>query len=289
MSGRSDVYDLIVIGGDVVELAAALDSARLGFRVLTVDIPESEYTPEVVGNANEVLRELCSSLGIDTFIERDPEGQQQVLGIPANPFSEAVRGSLGTSGCWRVYLDRLKPLLRIGNDTNLERLVSQRMGTKAWTQLVLPELERRFGKLAGQVSITAAAPGLIEATSRVGSLSSGVIEYILADQRLAERVVITGGVSALREGLRERLAYFAGERMTLEQFLKKNITGRTAMVGVGGEEVLTQLPESKRTALMTLPLRNIGLRPESPSYESAIPRAYAAGSELRSLLMKQEA
>lgn len=287
MAGRSNSYDLLILGGDVVELAAALDTARLGFRVLTVDIPESEYMPQVIGNTNEVVREICSSLGIDTFVERDPEGQQQVLGIPANPFSEAVRVTLGTSGCWRVYLDRLRPLLRIGNDTNLQRLVSKRMGAKAWAQLVLPELERRFGRFADQVSITVAAPGLIEATSRVGSLSSGVIEYILADQRVAERVVIAGGVSALRDGLRKRLGHFAGERMTVEKFLKKSISARTVMVGCGSENLLGQLSETRRTELLSAPLRNIGLSVDAPGYESAIPRAYAAGSELRALLMTQ--
>jgi hypothetical protein len=186
VSRGADVFDVVVDGGDAAALLAARECARFGFRVAVIDDPARwMFTPEDFTAHGDAVADLCLELGVEVEeVNQAPEALN-VAGIPVNPFSPSVRSSIGWSGAWRVYLDRLRPLLQIGNEVNFDKLVRRRLGARAFERVVLPELSRLFGITDAAVPVTALAPGLPEAMSRVGSLTGGALELIATDQKWA--------------------------------------------------------------------------------------------------------
>jgi len=202
-------YDVLVVGGDAASLVAALDCARIGLRVVVLATQESAHRPTVFSNREGVVASLLTELGVTFVVHESPIAQGSIVGIPANPFAPHVRAQVGWRGAWRVYRDRITPLLTIGTETNLGTLVRRRLGAAAATSLVDPALAELYGRRADELSVAAVVPGLNQAMTRAGSLTTGVIELMLSDPRLSQTLVVEGGIAHLEAVLREKLAFFA--------------------------------------------------------------------------------
>ncbi|MDF2555542.1 MAG: protoporphyrinogen oxidase, partial [Microbacterium sp.] len=160
---------VVVIGGGVGGLVAALELAKIGMPVTILEASDRIggvlRTAEVAGIRLDVgaesfatrggtVRALIDELGLgDAVVAPSPAGAWVtglpggaaaplpaggVLGIPENPWDPSVRRIIGWGGAWRAYLDRLRPPLTIGHDRSLGALVRARMGAKVLDRLVAP-------------------------------------------------------------------------------------------------------------------------------------------------------
>ena len=239
---------VVVIGGGIGGLVAALECAKIGMRVTVVEASDrlggALWTAKVGGLAVDLgaegyatrggaVRRLVDELGLtdavtapDTraeWIAGLPDGSAPlpagtVRGIPENPWDESVRRLIGWRGTWRAYLDRLRPPLTIGQERSLGRLVRTRMGDAVLDRLVAPLSLGAFSIHPDDVDVEAVAPGLSSALTRTGSLAGGVAQ-LRADRRKegegAERFEgIDGGMSRLIDALRSRLGEL-GARVVL--------------------------------------------------------------------------
>ena len=137
-----------------------------------------------------------------------------VLGIPENPFAEDVRAIIGWSGAWRAYLDRLRPVLTIGQERSLGRLVRTRMGERVLDRLVAPVTSGVYSADPADIDVELAAPGLNAALTRAGSLAGAVGQLRCRAHRGPRQrgpQGITGGMSRLVAALESRLRELGAE------------------------------------------------------------------------------
>ena len=302
-------YDVLVVGGDAASLLAALDCARIGLRVVVLATPASAHRPTVFSNRDGIVASLLTELDITFTVRESSSAQGSIVGIPANPFAPEVRAALGWRGAWRVYLDRVTPLLTIGAETNLGTLVRRRMGPAVVTALVNPALAERYGRAADDVTVAAVVPGLNQAMTRAGSLTTGVIELILADPRVSQTLVVDGGIDRIEAVVREKLAFFAADifdvthvELTLADDARFSVTATLAppstevdvvdvapepgTVSLGAQALLlnpsvTTEPDGSPEELVG----EVGITPRHPGLESAAPASRTASSAIRRLLL----
>jgi hypothetical protein len=251
VAGGANAFDVVVEGQDAPAFVAALECARYGFRVAVIVDPKREvFLPPEFSHHNGSIAELCDLLKVRYDIIDQAPDALAVAGVPGNPFSPGVRSALGWSGAWRVYLDRLKPLLQIGNEESFDRLVRRRLGSRALRDLVQPEVTRLYGTQTSDLGVTAIAPGLTTAMSRVGSLTAGVLELIADEPRWAQAVHITGGTQVLVDALAASLEYFAVQRVTPKQAEKLKATVWLLDVAASAEHPAweLQVPHAKEAA-----------------------------------------
>ncbi len=258
---------VVVVGGGIAGLVAALECAKVGLQVSVVEanthLGGTIRTAELAGARVDLavdgystrggtVRALVDELGLGDAVLTAPverawiEGMpgreaapvpEGVLGIPANPFAEEVRRLIGWSGAWRAYLDRLRPPLTIGHERSLGKLVRTRMGQKVLERLVEPVSFGLYGVHPDEVDADLAAPGLNAALTRVGSLSGAVAQ--LGDAPAARIESLAGGMTRLIDALHARLLDLGAEVRTgvpvtgLEQGEDGRWTMRTSHEGDG--------------------------------------------------------
>lgn len=224
----TNLYDVLVVGGDAASLIAALDCARIGLRVAVLALPTPHH-PAVFSNRGGVVASLLTELDVAFVVEDSPIAQGSIVGIPANPFAPQIRQKMGWGGAWRLYADRITPLLTIGTETNLGALVRRRLGAAAVTALVDPELHKLYGRGADEVSVAAVVPGLNQAMTRAGSLTTAIIELIITDPRLSQTLVVEDGITHVEAVLRQKLEFFAADIIDItDVHLTLNESSRTA-------------------------------------------------------------
>ena len=228
---------VVVVGGGIAGLVAALECAKVGMRVTLLEASDrlggAVQTVELAGlgvdaaaqgfpaRSDELLA-LVDELGIRSRVQGAdadarwlsglPSGPAPlpgggVVGIPENPWDEGVRRVIGWRGSWRAYLDRLRPPLTIGQEQSLGRLVRRRMGARVLDRLVAPLSLGDFSIHPDDVDVDAAAPGLSSALTRTGSLAGGVAQ-VRAGRSASSGpsfLGVEGGMSVLVEALRARL------------------------------------------------------------------------------------
>lgn len=230
---------VVVVGGGIAGLVAALECAKVGLSVTLVDasdavggvIREREVDDVVVpvgpdgySTAGGHLPTLVDELGLADAVRAEtalapwvsgvpagpaPLPTDAVLGIPSNPWDPSVRRIIGWGGVWRAYLDRLRPPLTIGQQTNLDKLVRGRMGDLVADRLVAPLSVGAHGLRPAEVDVELAAPGLSTALTRTGSLSGAVAQLRGARSGAARYESLEGGPSRLVAVLSERLVDYA--------------------------------------------------------------------------------
>ncbi|MHC2998449.1 protoporphyrinogen/coproporphyrinogen oxidase [Microbacterium sp. HJ5] len=203
---------VVVVGGGIGGLVAALECAKVGMQVTVLE--ESSRFGGTIGAggidgttvgvgatcwsaAGGAVHALVDELGLaDRVVEpraratwiaglgrtgagAAPVPADTVLGIPANPWADDVRPFIGLNGAWRAYLDRLRPPLTIGKERNLDRLVRSRMGDAVVDRMVAPLSVGRFGLPPARVDVAAAAPGLSSSLTRTGSLGGAVADHLV--------------------------------------------------------------------------------------------------------------
>ncbi|MET4637825.1 protoporphyrinogen oxidase [Mycetocola sp. 2940] len=235
---------VLVIGGGVAGLVAALDCARVGIRVTVVDRAPSAggnvATATVAGirvdtgaesyaTRGGTVRALIDSLGLADAVVRPaaagawvrladgrsvPLPKAGLLGIPSNPLADDVRRVIGWRGATRAYLDRILPVLTIGREHNLGDLVERRMGKAVLESLVAPVTRGVYSADPHDLDVTRAAPGLNRALTVAGSLS-GAVALLRADAPAgaAGSAVegLRGGMSTLIDALVAELRSREGE------------------------------------------------------------------------------
>ncbi len=228
---------IVVVGGGIGGLVAALTCAKIGMRVTVVEASDrlggAIRTTEIGGVRVDVgaegyatrggaVRSLIDELGLAEAIVAPapraewiaglPDGsaplpEATIRGIPENPWDERVRRIIGWRGTWRAYLDRLRPPLTIGQERSLGRLVRTRMGEIVLDRLVAPLSLGAFAIHPDDVDVDVVAPGLNAALTRTGTLA-GAVTQVRASAPAASGAAlegIAGGMSLLVDALHARL------------------------------------------------------------------------------------
>jgi oxygen-dependent protoporphyrinogen oxidase len=238
---------VVVVGGGIGGLVAALACAKIGIRVTVLDASErlggALHTTDVGGVRVDVgaegyatrggaVRALVDDLGLaDAIVPTAPRAEwiaglpsgsspvpaATVRGIPENPWEEGVRRMIGRRGTWRAHLDRLRPPLTIGQERSLSRLVRTRMGDLVHDRLVAPLSLGGFSIHPDDVDVEAVAPGLNAALTRTGSLAGAVASLRAgAAARPADGGLeaIDGGTSRFVGALLDRLRELGADVVT---------------------------------------------------------------------------
>lgn len=228
---------VVVVGGGIAGLVAALECAKIGMAVtvleasdrwggsietvdldgLRVDLIADSFrlgSPALTGLIDELgladrveparTDAVWIATGTPAALRVAPLPAGSLLGIPGNPWADDVRGIIGWGGAWRAYLDRLRPPLTIGRQSSLGALVRTRMGARVRDRLVAPLAVGVFGVDPDLIDVDAAAPGLSAALTRTGSLAGAVAQQ-LPEDAAAARATIAGGLSLLVDALVQRL------------------------------------------------------------------------------------
>lgn len=239
--------DVVVVGGGVAGLVAALECARIGLGVTVLERADRpggcvgrieldglalDSGAESFATRNGSVAALAERLGLGDRIERpNPSGAWLVwgdggatkaaplprtgmLGIPANPLGDDVRAIIGWGGAWRAWLDRVRPILKIGRAERLGPLVRERMGRAVLDRLVAPISAGVYSTDPDDLDVDVVAPGLNEAMTRAGSLSGGVAQ--LVGERKAGSAVLglRGGMHTLVDALLAELDRFGADVRT---------------------------------------------------------------------------
>lgn len=223
---------VVVVGGGVAGLVAARDLARPGFEVTVLEAAERAGgcvgSSEIGGVRLDTgaesfavrcghVAELLAELGLADRIQAPnpagswlqlpgravPSPRAGILGIPSVPLARDVIAAIGWRGATRAYLDRLMPVLKIGQERNLGTLVRRRMGRAVLENLVAPVTAGVYSAAPELLDTAVAAPGLNQALTRAGSLSGGVA--LLREDATPGAAVggLEGGMSAFVDRLIE--------------------------------------------------------------------------------------
>lgn len=157
---------------------------------------------------------------------RLPQGPRElprtgVLGIPADPWDEEVRRTLGWAGSLRASLDRVLPgTLGAGAEvSSVARLVRLRQGRRVLKRLVEPVVGGVHAADPGLLDVDMVAPGLRKRMKEHGSLGAAVLaqrqsaravagdaERLGAPRRAGSAVAgLRGGMHRLVEALESRV------------------------------------------------------------------------------------
>ena len=214
---------IVVVGGGVGGLVVARECARPGFDVTLLEATDrvgGPLAPLEIGDitvdagaesfatrGGHVAR-LLEELGLaDDIVSPNPAGawvrhgrrsvplpKAGLLGIPSSPLASDVVAAIGWGGAFRAYLDRLLPVLTIGQERRLGTLVRKRMGAKVLEQLVSPVVTGVYAAAPDELDVDVVAPGLNSALTRRGSLSGAVGELRAAAKAGSAAQGIRGGM-----------------------------------------------------------------------------------------------
>ncbi|MDO4243855.1 MAG: FAD-dependent oxidoreductase [Actinomyces sp.] len=257
-------WDAVVVGAGAAGLSAAWELTRAGMRPLLVEAgPEVggllragtvagvrvDLGAESLVLRGEAVTQAVDDLGLELLApaggrscllvpepgapERGwrshPFPRDSYLGIPAAPLAEDVVSIIGQEAARRAAQDAQLPG-EVGtgphDPADLASFVGARMGPGVVERLVDPIVTGIHGSPASVLATQAVAPGLREATARLGSLQAAVAELVATRSRRgggAAALAPRGGMFRLAEELR-RAVEAAGGRVstgTTVQWLRR--------------------------------------------------------------------
>lgn len=197
-SGRP-LIDVVVIGGGIAGMSVALECAHIGLNVelweaserLGGSIRSVEWGSErhieigavtfshdgpVANRAREWNIPLTESIPtpteLITSIGRTTLPQGFASGAISSPLDGAFHG-IGVSS-FRLYADRVMPILKLGKEQSWARLIEQRFGSKYFAHVAQPFSRAAWGVDMETVEADRAVPGVNAALTRQGSLSGAI-------------------------------------------------------------------------------------------------------------------
>lgn len=223
--------DVVVVGGGLAGMIAAIECAKVGLDVRVISDPvrhgsiRSGQLGEITGvdfgaesfASQDEISQLCAELGIETetLLPRHTLlntglvtasiPATVVAGIPGEPFT-AELSAFAPRAKLRAYADRVMPVLKIGEAHNLGSLVRQRLGSRIVEGFTDPYCRAVFGLPAIQVELTRAAPHMNSTMTSLGTLSGAALALSERPES-AERVV--GGLQSLFDAVRARAENYA--------------------------------------------------------------------------------
>lgn len=222
--------DVVVIGGGIAGMVAALECAKLGVTVTLVDDGTGGAVRTVaIGDvhgidsgaesftAEDAIGKLALELSVKTEVlhKRNtvlttpmtsgelPEAV--IAGIPGNPFSDQV-ARFAPHSKFRAYADRVMPLLKIGKVHGLAGLVQQRLGSRMLNGFTDPYCRAVYRLPAVDIDLDRIAPTLNSTLTSLGTLSGAALS--LASEP-AEQLRVVGGMQVLVDALRAQLENYA--------------------------------------------------------------------------------
>ena len=234
---------VVIVGGGVAGLVVARECARPGFEVTVVEASDRlggtvartvvdgitvDAGAESFATRGGQVAELITELGLgDRIVQPNPEGawvrlpsgtvplpKAGLLGIPSSPLAADVVRAIGWTGAWRAYLDRLRPVLTIGQERSLGALVRKRMGSRVLERLVAPVTTGIYAAQPDDLDIAVVAPGLNAALTRQGSLSGAVSELRANVKAGSAANGLRGGMWMLVQALEDSVAARGGRMLT---------------------------------------------------------------------------
>ncbi|WKU47581.1 protoporphyrinogen oxidase [Streptomyces sp. VNUA116] len=248
-AGRSAVsseHHVIVVGGGISGLAAALRLARAGVRVtlleggdrvggklhageiagMPVDLgaesvlarrPEAVELARAVGLGDD-LRPPAATAMLWTRGELRPLPTGHTMGVPGDLAPLAAAGILSADGLARVAEDAGLPHTDPGEDVAIGAYIAERMGREVVDRLVEPLLGGVYAGDAYRISMRAAVPPLFEAARTHASLGEAVRDL---QARAAARqqtgpvfMGIEGGIGRLPLAVADAVRAAGGEILT---------------------------------------------------------------------------
>ncbi|WP_345762927.1 protoporphyrinogen oxidase [Diaminobutyricibacter sp. McL0608] len=230
---------VVIVGGGVAGLVVARECARPGFEVTVVEASDRlggtvartvvdgitvDEGAESFATRGGHVAELIAELGLgDRIVQPNPEGawvrlpsgtvplpKAGLLGIPSSPLASDVVRAIGWTGALRAYLDRLRPVLTIGQERSLGALVRKRMGSRVLDRLVAPVTTGIYAAQPDDLDIAVVAPGLNAALTRQGSLSGAVSELRANVKAGSAANGLRGGMWMLVQALEDSVAERGG-------------------------------------------------------------------------------
>ncbi|MFP3467321.1 protoporphyrinogen oxidase [Leifsonia sp. SIMBA_070] len=234
---------VVVVGGGMAGLVVARECARPGFEVTLLEasqrvggsvapLPLGGMTldagAESFATRGGHVAGLLHDLGLDDdVVQPNPSGawvrhgsrsvplpKAGLLGIPSSPLAKDVAAAIGWPGAFRAYLDRIIPVLKVGQERQLGALVRKRMGRKVLDLLVAPVATGVYSAAPDDLDVDVVAPGLNAALTRLGSLSGAVGELRSAAKAGSAVGGIRGGMWRLPEALAAEIAGRGGKVLT---------------------------------------------------------------------------
>lgn len=212
--------DVLVLGGSIPGVVVALECAKLGLNVTLVcdriDVPTQSVTDASAGwewfTSEYAFEPLLEQPAEDFTLQGSGGGvslpAKSILGIPSSPLAGDVVQAIGRKSAYRAYLDRIRPVLTIGKAHRIGELVRTRMGKVVLSTLVAPSVVNRFGATPDEVDVAVAIPGLNEAMTRTGSLSTAVLAMLDEDAKRETRYRIAPDADAFLEHITQQLRYW---------------------------------------------------------------------------------
>ncbi|WP_295120286.1 NAD(P)/FAD-dependent oxidoreductase [uncultured Leifsonia sp.] len=258
---------IAIVGGGVAGLVVARECARPGFEVtvfeasdrvggsvapLAIDGLTLDAGAESFATRGGHVADLLDDLGLgEAIVTPNPAGawvrngsrsvplpRAGLLGIPSSPLATDVVAAIGWGGAVRAYMDRLLPVLKIGQERRLGTLVRKRMGSKVLDELVSPVVTGVYSANPDELDVDVVAPGLNAALTRLGSLSGAVGDLRSSAKAGSAVQGIRGGMWKLPAALADDIVARGGVIRT-----EAPVIGVEPWVAPGPEEVAAHAVE----------------------------------------------